>query len=175
MYSPTSDIRDDHSNDESEVRSLYQQLLDCWNRRNAAGFAALFDKDGHLIGFDGSLVNGQAEIETHLGQIFADHPTAAYVGKIRGVRLLTPDTALLRAVAGMVPPGQTDINPAVNAVQTLIAVKQEGRWGIALFQNTPAAFHGRPDESEKLTKELRQELHIVSPDRRSTKRIGDIQ
>jgi hypothetical protein len=51
----------------------------------------------------------------------------------------------------MVPPGQSDINPEVNAVQTLISVKQQNKWSMALFQNTPAAFQGRPELSERLT------------------------
>jgi len=58
----------------------------------------------------------------------------------------------------MIPPGSSDINPAVNAIQTLTAIKQDGQWSIALFQNTPAQFHGRPDLSEALTAELRQLL-----------------
>jgi hypothetical protein len=78
------------------------------------------------------------------------------------VRLLSPDVAILRAVAGMVPPGESDINPEVNAVQTLVAVKQQNNWIIALFQNTPAAFHGRPELSERLTEELRQALRTSS-------------
>jgi uncharacterized protein (TIGR02246 family) len=74
------------------------------------------------------------------------------------VRFLTPETAILRAVAGMVPAGQTDLNPAVNAVQSLVAAKSMGRWRIALFQNTPAQFHGRPELAQKLTEELRKLL-----------------
>lgn len=58
----------------------------------------------------------------------------------------------------MVPPGQADLSPAVNSVQTLIAVKDRASWRIALFQNTPAAFHGRPEASAALTDELRQVL-----------------
>jgi uncharacterized protein (TIGR02246 family) len=94
------------------------------------------------------------EIEAQLRQIFQDHQTAAYVAKVREVRFLTAETAVLRAVVGMVLPGQTDLNPAVNAVQSLIAVKYERKWQIALFQNTPAQFHGRPDLAEQLTEEL---------------------
>jgi uncharacterized protein (TIGR02246 family) len=103
-------------------------------------------------------MTGRSEIETTLAQIFAHHETAPYVSKVREVRLLTPDVAILRAVVGMVPPGQTDINPAVNAIQSLTAVKRDGRWRIALFQNTPAQFHGRPELAQQLTEELRQLL-----------------
>jgi uncharacterized protein (TIGR02246 family) len=144
--------------EESPIVSLYHQLLDSWNRRDAAAYAALCDEDSDVVGFDGSTMNGRAEIEASLRQIFANHMTAAYVGKVRGVRFLTPDVAILRAVVGMVPPGASDINPAVNAMQTLVAARRDGQWRIVLFQNTPAQFHGRPELSEALTEELRQLL-----------------
>jgi len=108
------------------------------------------------------MLDGRGEIATTLGQIFADHPTAAYVGKVRAVRFLARDVALLRAVAGMVPRGQSDLDPRVNAVQTLVAARHGGQWRIALFQNTPAAFHGRPHLSEQLTEELRAVLRASS-------------
>jgi uncharacterized protein (TIGR02246 family) len=158
MSVPTSRSPGSPSSDEAAIRALYQQLLDSWNRRNAHDFAAIVAEDGNLVGFDGSQINGRAEIESQIGQIFADHQTAAYVGKIREVRFLTADVALLRAVVGMVPPGQSDLNPAVNAVHSLVAAKRDGAWRIALFQNTPAQFHGRPDLAQQLTDELRQLL-----------------
>jgi len=57
-----------------------------------------------------------------------------------------------------VPPGQTDLNPAVNAIQTLVTVRQDGQWRITLLQNTPAQFHGRPDLAQQLTDGLRRLL-----------------
>jgi len=148
--------------DEKEVGLLYQELLKRWNNRRASEMTDLFAEDGNLVGFDGSQINGRSEARTVLSQIFADHQTAAYLGIVKEVRLLSPDVAILRAVAGMVPPGESDINPEVNAVQTLVAVKQQNNWIIALFQNTPAAFHGRPELSERLTEELRQALRTSS-------------
>lgn len=138
---------------------LYEQLLRSWNRRNGGEFAALFAEDGHAIGYDGTVHAGRAAIEADLERIFAEHATPAYVGLVRGVTLLADDVAVLRAVAGMVPEGKTDIEPALNAVQTLTAVKRAGVWRIALFQNTPAAFHGRPQMAERLTEDLREVLH----------------
>jgi uncharacterized protein (TIGR02246 family) len=146
------------SRDAADIGALYQQVLAGWNQRNAAAYAALFAEDASIVGFDGSQMNGRAEIVTQIGQIFADHPTSRYVGKIREVRLLTPDVAILRAVVGMVPPGQSDLRPDVNAIQSLVAAKQNGTWLIALFQNTPARFDGRPQLAQQLTDELRQLL-----------------
>src|SRR5690242_12708642 len=106
MNSPTTRPTHSPSTDETEVRALYHQLLDGWNKRSAAAMSDPFAEDGEIIGFDGSQYIGRAEIASHLQQIFADHPTPPYVGKVRGVRLLSPEVADLRAIAGMVPPGQ---------------------------------------------------------------------
>jgi uncharacterized protein (TIGR02246 family) len=144
--------------DESDVRALYQALLSAWNERDAGGFADCFASDGHTVGFDGSQLDGRAEIEQSLSRIFMDHPTASYVSKIRGIQFLSPDVALLRAVVGMVPAGKSDLNPSVNAVQSMVAVRKPDQWRIAMFQNTPAAFHASPEMSEHLTEELRQVL-----------------
>ncbi len=142
----------------TSVELLYASLLRAWNERDARKFASLFAEDGSVVGFDGSQMNGRDEIESEIGGVFASHQTAIYVGKVRDASSLGPNVALLRAVVGMVPPGETDINPAVNAIQSLVAVKHGDDWSVALFQNTPAQFHGRPDLSDKLTEELRRAL-----------------
>jgi uncharacterized protein (TIGR02246 family) len=147
-----------HSSNESEIRSLYRQLLDSWNQRSAGGFAALIAEAGYIVGFDGSTSNGQAEIEAALEKIFAHHQTPAFIGKIRSVHFPVPEVAIVSAVAGMVPSGEEDINPALNAIQTLVAHRSGESWRIAVFQNTPATFHGRPELAEQLTAELRQAL-----------------
>jgi len=158
MSTQSSHPQTAQSREQADIGALYQQLLDGWNQRNAAAYAALFAEDASVVGFDGSQMNGRAEIMSQIGQIFADHPTSRYVGKIREVRLLTADAAILRAVVGMVPPGQSDLKPDVNAIQSLVAARQNGQWLIALFQNTPARFDGRPELAQQLTDELRELL-----------------
>jgi uncharacterized protein (TIGR02246 family) len=138
---------------DSAVRDLYTRLLEAWNERAAERFAALFACDGALIGFDGSQASGE-QIADHLRPIFADHPTAAYVAKVRQIRSLGPGSVMLRAIAGMVPPGRAQLNPALNALQTLVAEHQEDGWRIVLFQNTPAQYHQRPELTQRHTAEL---------------------
>ena len=140
------------------TRDLYERFLETWDKRNARDFALLFASDGSLVGFDGSQVNGQLEIGAHLTEVFTHHQTPRYVSILREVRLLTNDVTLLRANTGLIPPGKDDIDPALNAVQSMVAVQKGGSWKIALFHNTPAAFHQRPDLSKQLTEELRAKL-----------------
>jgi uncharacterized protein (TIGR02246 family) len=140
------------------TRELYARLLETWDKRNARDFALLFASDGNLVGFDGSQVNGQLEIGAHVTEVFTHHQTPRYVSIVREVRLLANDATLLRANTGLIPADKDDIDPALNAVQSLIAVQKGGSWKVALFQNTPAAFHQPPDLAKQLTEELRAKV-----------------
>jgi len=123
---------------EFEVYTLYSQMMAGWNKRDAEALAAPFAEDGEIIGFDGSQHIGRADIAATIGQTFAQHLTPPYICKVRSVLLVSPDVAMLRAIAGMVPPGKADLDPQLNTYQTLISAKRDGNWRILLFQNTPA-------------------------------------
>lgn len=138
----------------AEVRGLYERMIAGWNAGDAAAMTRDFADDGQIVGFDGSEVSGREQIASHLAGIFASHKVASFVTIVHEVREIAPNVMLLRAHAGMVPPGKSEINRATNAVQSLIAVKRGDRWQIALFQNTPAAWHGREDDANALTAEL---------------------
>lgn len=147
------------ASDEALIRELYAAILDAWNRRQAGEYAGLFTGDGSIVGFDGSTVSTRAAIERHLSQIFADHQTGRYVGIVREVRFLEMQSALLIAVSGIVPYGQKDLNPALNAVQSLVVLRGPvGKWYAVHYQNTPAQFHGHPEMIEQLTAELEARL-----------------
>jgi len=138
----------------ADIEVLYRHLLASWNDGDGARFGALFTDDGSLVGFDGSPLESPSSIAEHLQGIFADHQPPAYVAKVREVRQLGPGAALLRSVAGMVPPGATDIERDLNSVHAVVAVQRGARWLVAHFQSTPAAFHGRPAAADALTAEL---------------------
>jgi uncharacterized protein (TIGR02246 family) len=145
--------------DSGEVLAVYRALLDAWNRQDAAGMAAVLTSDALIVGFDGSEMVGPEEVETTISGIFAHHRTASYASIVRSLRFVGPDVALIHAVAGMTPPGKTEINPAVNAIQTVVASRHDGKWLIEQYQNTPAAFHGRTELAEALTRELQDAVN----------------
>ena len=144
------------------IQKVYDQLISSWNEMNSEAYAELFTADGSIVGFDGSQANSRKEIYEHLSAIFADHAPARFVTIVREVRLLSTSVGLLRAVAGMVPRNEKEINPKTNTIQSLIAVKKDHRFMIALFQNTPAAFHGRDEDAQKLTTELQEHFQKES-------------
>jgi uncharacterized protein (TIGR02246 family) len=140
---------------ETEVRELYRRIIEGWNRSDAEEFAAPFADDGVVIGFDGSESNGRDAIAEEMDRIFSDHETGTYVGKVRDVRMIGSDAALLRAVAGVIPPGRDDLEPKQNSAQSLVAERSADGWRVLLYHNTPAQYHGRPEAVESLTEELR--------------------
>lgn len=145
--------------DEAAVRSLYQQLMDGWNAAIGDAFAAPFEEDCDLVGFDGTHIKGRQEIASfhqHLFDMFLKG--SRLVGKVRSVRFLISNVAVMHAVGGTVMAGQSDLDPERNSIQTLVAVKRNGKWRLAAFQNTRATYMGRPEESQKLAEELRAVL-----------------
>ena len=145
----------------SEVHALLARHLEAWNARDPAALAATLADDALLVGFDGSVMEGREAARATIATIFAQYATGRYVWLPRRVRELAPGVALMTSMAGLVPAGQDDVEPRLNAVQTLVLRQSGCDWRIAVFQNTPAQFHGRPEAARSLTDELRAEWRRV--------------
>jgi uncharacterized protein (TIGR02246 family) len=118
MSEPSSSSR---SADEDAIRALYQQSVEGWNKGSGEAFAAPFAGDGDLVGFDGTHLKGRQEIASFHQQLFDTFVKGSrLIGKVRSVRFLTPDVAVLHAVGGTIMAGQLDIEPERNSVQTLV-------------------------------------------------------
>lgn len=120
--------------------------------------AEVLTSDAYVIGFDGSQMRGRDQVEKEITEIFEHYPTGQYVAAVKEVLELTADVVLLRAVVGMVPREHFELNSNLNTIQTCLMVKKENRWLIEQFQNTPAAFHGRPELTRDLTEELTKQF-----------------
>jgi uncharacterized protein (TIGR02246 family) len=127
-----------HSADEAAVRALYQQVMDGWNQGSGDAFAAVFTEDGDLVGFDGTHFKGRTEIAPFHQQLFDKWLKGSrLVGRVKDMRFLSPDVALMHAVGGTVMRGKSEPSPERDSIQTLVATRQEGnQWRLAAFQNT---------------------------------------
>ena len=123
--------------DEAAVRGLYQQLMDGWNRGSGDAFAAVFAEDGDLVAFDGTHFEGREEIAPFHQQLFDKWMKGSrLVGQVKDVRFLSPDIALMHAVGGTVMRGKSEPSPERDSIQTLVAIRRDGEWRFAAFQNT---------------------------------------
>lgn len=115
-------------------------LADAWNRGDAAAYAAAFTPEADYIAFFGMRLEGRRAIE--------DSHRALFEGPLKGsrmttgdghtVRMLTSDVALVVATGGTSLDGG-EVPPDRESIITLTAVRDEGRWRFASFQNTRRA------------------------------------
>jgi uncharacterized protein (TIGR02246 family) len=137
MSSETLHLQASQSDDEVAVRALYAQLMDGWNKGSGEAFAAPFAEDGHLIAFDGTHFKGRDEIVSFHQPMFDKWLKGTrLVGKVESVRFLSPDVALMHALGGTVMRGKSRPAPERDSIQTLVAIKHNGEWRLAAFQNT---------------------------------------
>jgi uncharacterized protein (TIGR02246 family) len=124
--------------EEAAVRALYQELMDGWNRGSGTAFAAVFTDDGDLVAFDGTHFKGREEIAPFHQQLFDKWLKGTrLVGKVKDVRFLSPEVALMHAVGSTVMRGKSEPSPERDSIQTLVAVREGGgEWRLAAFQNT---------------------------------------
>ncbi len=122
--------------DEAAVRGLYRELMDGWNRGSGDAFAAAFTEDGDLVAFDGTHFEGREEIAPFHQELFDKWLKGTrLVGRVKSVRFLSPDLALMHAVGGTVMRGKSEPAPERDSIQTLVAIRQGGEWRLAALDN----------------------------------------
>jgi uncharacterized protein (TIGR02246 family) len=126
--------------DKASISTLYFQMIDGWNNGSGSIFAAPFAEDGDLVGFDGTRLKGRQNIASFHQQLFDTILKGSrLVGKIRNMRFLTKDVAIMHAVGGAIMDGQADIEPERNSFHTIVVKRDNpnvGYWFITSFQNT---------------------------------------
>jgi uncharacterized protein (TIGR02246 family) len=147
------------STDARAIEMTYREVMDAWNRGSGDASAACFADEGDLVGFDGTHMHGRGEIGPFHQQLFDTWLRGSrLVGKVRRIRFLQPDVAIMHVVGGTVMAGQSDLDPERNSVQSLVVARHDDDWRIEAFQNTRAQYIGRREAVDELTQELRQLL-----------------
>jgi uncharacterized protein (TIGR02246 family) len=124
--------------DEEAVRDLlYRELMEGWNRGSGEDFAAVFTEDGDLVAFDGTHFEGRAQIASFHQELFDKWMKGTrLVGRVKDVRFLSPNVALMHAVGSTIKRAKSVPSPERDSIQTLVATRQNGEWRFAAFQNT---------------------------------------
>jgi uncharacterized protein (TIGR02246 family) len=123
--------------DAEHVRALYLAAMDGWNAGSGDAFAAPFTDEADFVAFDGTRFHGRREIALYHAPLFETYLKGTrLVGDVTDVRFVAGEVAILHAYGGMVARGKREPAPERDSVQTMVAVKRDGRWELAAFQNT---------------------------------------
>lgn len=125
------------STDETAIRQVVQQVQDGWNAHDGKAFSSPFTTDADYVIVNGMRAKGRAEIEKGHAAIFSTiYKDSHNVATVQSVRFLRPDVAVVHVewnlefrMAGEAKKG--------HAMNTMVMTKEDGKWSIAAFQNTP--------------------------------------
>jgi uncharacterized protein (TIGR02246 family) len=122
--------------------------MDGWNKGSGEAFAAPFAEDGHLVAFDGTHFKGRDETVSFQQPLFDRWLKGTrLVGEVESVRFLSPGVGLMHVLGGTVMRGRSRPSPERGSIRTLVAVRRDGGWRLAAFQNTRVRPMGRSARS----------------------------
>lgn len=123
--------------DKAAVAGLSQRIVAAWAKHDAEAFARVFTEDGTMI-LPGAYAKGRAEIQAFMGAGFAGPYKGTQVtGQPFDVRFLSPEVSVLLTQGGVLAPGETEVPPERTIRASWLAVKQDGEWLLAAYQNSP--------------------------------------
>ena len=132
QFAPPASIED-----EQAIRQIVQALEDAWNTGDAEAWSA-HNADGicHTV-FNGPSIDGKEAVHpAHSGIFKTIYKDTHQKFTVRWVRFLRPDVAAVQFDTEMT--GRDEI---LKARPLAVLTKQQERWQIEVFQNTPIMPH----------------------------------
>jgi uncharacterized protein (TIGR02246 family) len=124
--------------DLAAVREVPVRMIAAWSDNDADAFANLFTEDGVMILPGDVYLKSREEIREFM--------SAAYSGPYKGTRVtgaplsakfLSEDSGVLITRGGVLLGDETDVDPAREIRATWVVAKEEGRWFITSYHNSP--------------------------------------
>jgi uncharacterized protein (TIGR02246 family) len=137
-----------NSGNNTSIYELVRTLEEAWNNSNSDRFASVFAEDADFITVLGTHYNGRGSVETGHRRIFDTiFKNSHNRYSIAGVRFVRPDVVVVFVQARLsLQDGRT-----ITARPTMLLTRENGKWQVAVLQNTAVAEPGAsPLELAKL-------------------------
>jgi uncharacterized protein (TIGR02246 family) len=124
--------------DKGAIAALTQKVVVAWAHHDADAFADVFAADGTMI-LAGVYCEGPGEVRDYMAQAFKGRYKGTQVtGTPISIRPLAPDVAILLSNGGVLEPGETEVSESSAIRASWLAIRQDGEWRLAAYQNTPS-------------------------------------
>lgn len=132
----TSD--DKKSKDEAMIRANVEQAMKGWNAKSGAEFAKPFAEDADYVIINGMHIKGRAVIDKGHQQIFDTiYKNSSLAVTVEQIRFLRPDVAVVHIRSALTVTTPENSTRTGEGRITMVMLKNQDRWEIAAFQNTP--------------------------------------
>jgi uncharacterized protein (TIGR02246 family) len=126
------------SKDEAMIRANVEQMAKGWNAKSGAEFAKPFAEDADYVIINGMQIKGRAAIEQGHQQIFDTiYKISTLAVSVEQIRFLRPDVAVVHVRSALTVTTPDNSTRTGDGRITLVMTKNQDRWEIAAFQNTP--------------------------------------
>lgn len=123
--------------DEAAIRANVEQMMKGWNAKSGAEFAKPFAEDADYVVVNGMKIKGREAIDKGHQQIFDTiYKVSALTVNVEQIRFLRPDVAVVHVHSALSVTRGNSMQTG-NARITMVMTKNQNRWEIAAFQNTP--------------------------------------
>lgn len=123
--------------DKMAIASLTQRVVAAWAAYDADAFADVFTEDGTMV-LAGVYLKGYAAIRDYMADAFEGvYKGTQVTGQPLDMRPLGDDAAILLSQGGVLEPGESEVSESAAIHAAWVAVRQDGRWLLAAYQNTP--------------------------------------
>ncbi len=137
------------TNDEAAIRANVEQIVKGWNMKSGAELAKPFAEDADFVVINGMKIKGRPAIDKgHQGIFDTIYKNSVLSYTVEQLRFLRPDVAVVH-VRGVLQIMQGDKTETGNARITLVMTKNNDKWEIAAFQNTPIRINEDPSAKTK--------------------------
>lgn len=127
-----------HTADETAILQVLKGVYNAWDAHDADAFVADYTEDASAI-LPGSYRTSRDEIRQSMQVGFSSFLKGSTTdNKVLDIRFLNDDAAVVVSETNILFPGETEVPADRTAIATWVLTRQDGRWLLAAYQNSPA-------------------------------------
>jgi uncharacterized protein (TIGR02246 family) len=120
---------------------LLKGVYEAWNANDADAFVAEYTEDATAI-LPGSYRKSREEIRESMAAGFGSFlKGSTTTDKVLNVRFLNDDAAVVISETGILFPGETEVPEDRVVIASWVLTRQDGKWLLAAYQNSPAVMN----------------------------------
>lgn len=131
-----------HAEDEKTIRQVVKNITDAWAAGDGEKYASYFTDDIDFTVWNGMYYTGhEANAKNHQMIFDTFYKGTSLKTKVRKIRFLTDDVATVHLQSEMYRDGKR-VEGVPTVVPLMVLKKENGKWRVAVFQNTPIIKRG---------------------------------